>query len=63
MIHRPPNNWLDTVLIVAEGWRWVFTDTLSKWHKPDLALALVLLARRNTNPGADITFDSPIAKV
>jgi len=61
MVHRPPNNWLDTMLVVMEGFRWLWTDTLSKWRKPDLALALVLLARRNVNPAADITLGSPIA--
>jgi hypothetical protein len=45
MVHRPPNNWLDTALVVMEGFRWLWVDTLSKWRKPDLALALVLLVR------------------
>jgi hypothetical protein len=49
------------MLVVMEGFRWLWTDTLSKWRKPDLALALVLLARRNVNPAADITLGSPIA--
>ena len=63
LVHRPPQNWMDTMLVILEGFRWVFNDTLSKWRKPDLALALVLLARRNANPAADIAHVSPVAQV
>ncbi|KAK3260363.1 hypothetical protein CYMTET_30675 [Cymbomonas tetramitiformis] len=62
LVHRPPQNAFESFEIMCEAFRWAYHDTLRKWRKPYLAVALMLLYRRHALSSPNLTSGSPVAK-